>query len=519
MRREKNKYIENIEKEEQRSFEFEEYPQLHEYYCKRMKSNKKPSKIILTEIYSPTQKQNTQINNTYNNIYKNFDSYNSSSKKNYYDDCIFNSSYNSNESFSKNFKYYERKNIRDISNQKYESITRVIGHSNIIPLKTQTISKNYTTINLNNNQLGQKKEEYNKYISKNYKKIEQKDYRIKKEKTVIQQNQKKEFKKPTKIENSKRIELIKKYEINKKPEIKRKSEIDYKKYERKKEETKKDIKMKSQSNKKTEIQRKSQNKKIKEVKEPKIINSREIIRKEFSAHSGRYSYKDNISNDITNSRKNYNINSQDKNLKRINIVQNSTKSQNKNNIIKKEEKSKKLNTSITKKININQNITNYKRKINEPKKTQTQTKININKNINNKQESYGKKIDMSQYKRKNIDTNKKTNVKEIKEIYQSKMSNRNTTPKIEKINFGDNYRFYERKYLQSPDENCFTIHHKRSHKVIFDPDDEELLNSYAYKSKPYIREERYDNKIISNINAPFDENEDYYYKQEGTYYY
>ena len=530
MRREKNKYIENFEKEEQKSFEFEEYPQLHEYYCKRMKSHKKPTKIILTEIYSPSQKQNAQIN-VYNSINQNKDEFYSSYKKNYFDDSALINN-NANENFSKNFKYYERKNIRDNSNQKYESITRVIGHSNIIPLKTQEINKSYAAIkfnnyiNNNNNELiNKKKEEFNKYVSKNYKKIEQQDYRIKKEKTSIQQqNQKKEFKKPAKIESFKRTELIKKYEINKD-----KNKNDYKKYERKKEETKKDVKKDikinyqlNKSYKKNEPQKKSENKKTKEIKEPKIINRREMIRKEFSVHSGRYSYKENISNDITNSRKNYNANSQEKNLKKINVVQNSNNSQNKQNktnIVKKEEKSKKLNTNITKKININQNVTNYKRKINEPKQIQTNIKINtnINKSINTK------KIDMNQYKRKNNENmnkvNKVTNTKEIKEIYKAKISNRNTTPKIEKVNFGENYRFYERKYLQSPDESCFTIHHKRSHRIIFDQDDDEIFNSYAYKSKPYIREERYNNKIISNINEPFDEDENYYYKQEGTYYY
>ena len=576
MRKEKNKYIENISKEEQSTFEFEEYPQLHEYYCKRMKSHKKPTKIILTEIYSPSQTQNANIK-SYNNINQNRDEFYSSYKKNiYFDDSAFNPYYEMNnsqtENFSENFKYYERKNIRDNSNQKYESITRIIGHSNIIPLKNQEISKNYTTINFNKNEVGQKlqnfqnyqknvkKEEYNKYIAKNNnnKIKQQKDYRIKKEKTVIEKNIKKEFKKPINIEKSKRTEIIKKYEIvnNKKPEIKKKVENDYKKYERKKkDETKQEIKIKTQSTQsknKTQVQKKTEIKKAKEpIKEPKIINSRELIKKEFSVHSGRYSYKENISNDITNSRKNYNANSQDKNLKRITVVQNSNKSnksQNKNTQIKKEEKTKKLNTSITKKVNTSQNMSiNNKRKNNNEIK-RTQNNANKNKNINIKTEAYGK-IDMSKYKRKNPDTNNnnKTNkitnmkeVKEVKEIYHTKINNINTnkyntinnnkynsinnnrsnTPKIEKVNFGENYRFYERKYLQSPDESCFTIHHKRSHKIIFDgQEDDELINSYAYKSKPCIREERYNNKIISNIDEPFDEDEDYYYRREGTYYY
>ena len=78
-----------------------------------------------------------------------------------------------------------------------------------------------------------------------------------------------------------------------------------------------------------------------------------MIRKEFSVHSGRYSYKENISNDITNSRKNYNANSQEKNLKKINVVQNNNNSQNKQNktnilkkILKKKGKQRKKRKNL-----------------------------------------------------------------------------------------------------------------------------------------------------------------------------
>ena len=568
-------YTEGIEKEEQKSFEFEEYPQLHEYYCNRMKSGKsgkKPTKIILTEIYSPSQLQNKNyiINKSYNNISSKNEEYYSSCKKNIYcDESGFNSNnilpYKTNikrnidsnslqtskDNFLDNYKYYERKNIRDNSNQKFESITKVIGHSNLIPIQNQKMIQSYTTIDLNKNQNQNQnkninKNEEHKYISKYNKKIEQHDYRIKKANVVVNQqnqnqnqNKKKEFKQPTKLDDNKKKEITNKYLINKKSEIKTKIEKDYRKYERKKEEPKKetknetkvkyeikkDIKTKNEIKNKIDNQRKqkSENKiNKKEIKEPKIINSRENIKKEFSVHSGRYSYKENISNDIINSRKNYNKNSQEKNVKKIEIVQKSSKSKEKINPIKKEEKGKKLNINITKKVtktisykkNINANISNYKRKPEEKKEVLNNKK---NKEIT-KTESYGK-IDMNKYKRKNNDIEKKINIKEKNEIYEMRMNQRNNTPKIKKINFGENYRFYERKYLLAPDENCFTIHHKRSHKIIFDEDNDELDNSNAYKYMPYNREERYNNKIISNINAPFEENEDCCYEQGGSYYY
>ena len=125
----------------------------------------------------------------------------------------------------------------------------------------------------------------------------------------------------------------------------------------KKEEIKKDnnpqIKKIETKIKKYEIQNnKSSVNKIKEkkeFKEPKIIKRKEIIRKEFTLHSGRYEYKDNISNDIINSRKNYNENSVEKNRKIVNIVQSNSKSKS------KEKK------SLAKKNEINRNINNNKK--------------------------------------------------------------------------------------------------------------------------------------------------------------
>ena len=65
-------YIEGFEREEQRSIEFTEYPQLEKYYSSVMKSNIKPIKIILTEIYSPKHSQQNKIfgqSKSYKNIY------------------------------------------------------------------------------------------------------------------------------------------------------------------------------------------------------------------------------------------------------------------------------------------------------------------------------------------------------------------------------------------------------------------------------------------------------------------
>ena len=544
MRQSKKNNFEEIEKEEQRSIEFSEYPQLHEYYSTQMKSKKKPTKIILTEIYSPSQTQkdkySIQMNSykSYKNIHSNQDEiYQNYNSNKYCEDPysklnirkIYNNSPETlnikslNENILENFKYYETKNIRDNSNKKYESITKVIGYSNIIPngINQKLIQKNYSYNNIYINKY--KTDNNNKYNTKN--KIIQ-DYRIKKKSTntiqTIQQYQKKEFQKPNNTLINKKIEMNKKYEIKKNPEIKINTNIDYSQYKRKKKEeiktdTKKNFETIKKSNKTEEkIKTKNESKTKKEVKEPKIIQRRENIRKEFAVHSGKYNYKDDISNDIINSRKKYNENTQDENIKKIQVVQKTSKSKNidkdkdKKTIQKKEVKTTKINTNLTKKININSDMSSYKRKKEEIKKVQNNnnnTTKNYNYNIKVKNE-FHTKIDENKYKRGMIKINKMNNYRKIQknETEERRLNYRNKTPTARKINFGDNYRFYERKYLQIPDDNYFTIRHKRSHKIIFDNEEDEIGNNYTYFASSVINKEKHDNKIISNINESFNDN-------------
>ena len=65
----------------------------------------------------------------------------------------FRNGYNleTDENFVENFQYYESKNIKDKNNKKYESITRVTGYSNLIPLRKNKIQHNYTTMNIHRN--------------------------------------------------------------------------------------------------------------------------------------------------------------------------------------------------------------------------------------------------------------------------------------------------------------------------------------------------------------------------------
>ena len=180
---------------------------------------------------------------------------------------------------------------------------------------------------------------------------------------------------------------------------------------------------------------------------------------------------------------------------------------------------KKEISNTVKKINITEN--NYRKKEEIKKIDNTPKKINYSKNINIKTESYGK-IDENKYRRENIDISNMINIKEINRIYEMKR-NRNTTPKLKtrKINLGDNYKFYERKYMQSPDDNYFTIHQRRNQRVIYG---EQIIESNGvrkmkmYKSKPYIMEERYNSQIINNSRNPCLRGENENYIMSSKYY-
>ena len=458
----------------------------------------------------------------------------------------------SDDELLENFQFRERKNIRNNSEQKYNSIVRIIGYSNVIPIHSQRM--------ISNLDLNQNVKEYNKKIEHNYI-----------QKSNVQQVQKKEFKKPAQIETVKKQEIIKKYEI-KKPEIK-KEENKYKQYERKKEETvKKEVK-KTEVVKKKEVKIENKKEIKKEVKEPKIIKRKENIKATFTTHSGRYKYTGNISNDIMNARKNYKQNSEEKNRKKVVIVEKSSKSAKKtenktkisnttaiktNTVIKKEapktevkkteikrEEKTKIVSNVkpkeVKKIDISKNVTNYKRVKEESKTVQNSPKKMVQKrNIQVKTESYGNIEDI--YKRENLDLAKIINIREVNRLYEMRRKKRNSTPKMKtkKINLGDNYKYYERKYMQSPDENYCTIHQRRNQRIIYG---EQILESDGkikmkfYKTKPLIREERYNKQLIDNSKIPsFNNNymsynkiyqnnwgkrgnksEQYYYEQSSSY--
>ena len=279
-------YKEETQNERQRSFEFEEYPQIQEYYSTQVKSGyEKPKRIIVTEIYdeSTPQTRNNLKKKEYFNYFTESSSlpYHNhqgirdvgqkrlfSQNKNIYMTANPDMDYNSNfinefhstynkklcfgrtdlreeypnpsnervnirkkifrgsntpkpnrynfnlekddEDFIENFQYYESKNIRDKNNKKYQSITRVTGYSNLIPLSSRRIENNFNckfnSVNLSryNNM------DINQNLKHNYSNID-----VYKRHEIVE---KRKLQTPEKFTQIQIQKTTKNYEIKKKPE-------------------------------------------------------------------------------------------------------------------------------------------------------------------------------------------------------------------------------------------------------------------------------------------------------------
>ena len=198
-------------------------------------------------------------------------------------------------------------------------------------------------------------------------------------------------------------------------------------------------------------------------------------------------YKNNNTNNYKNSSSNYknNITSNYKNNNSGNY-----KKKNDNYSSSRLIKETKATTTTTSKTNIN----NYenKRKNNSSNKRSDQ---NINKNSDESKSIYNKyKYKLSQKVETNVSKNN-IKVNEAKNIYNSEnnenaefikskiVENRlyeipeseiQNMPSMEKmkmsmkkISLGDNYKYYERKFLLNPIDNSFTLHERRNERVIY----------------------------------------------------
>ena len=234
-------------------------------------------------------------------------------------------------------------------------------------------------------------------------------------------------------------------------------------------------------------------------------------------NSSTNNYKNISTNNYKNSSSNYknNITSNYKNNNSGNY-----KKRNDNYSSSRLIKETKTTTTTTSKTNVN----NYenKRKNNSSYKRSDK---NINKNLDENKSTYNKyKYKLSQKVETNVSKNNHK-VDEAKSLYNSgnnenvgfieskivenrvyelpenEIQNVSSMKKMEmsmkKISLGDNYKYYERKFLLNPIDNSYTLHERRNERVIYGnvPDGPARVNKFEiFKNKsPQVK--KYKDKI------------------------
>ena len=572
-----------------------------------------------------------------------------------------------NEDFIENFQYYESKNIKDKSNKKYQSITRVTGYSNLVPINNRRIETskfnsvnlarynnfkelrhNYSNVDVYNNanlyslrqqMIEKKKPQTPEKITKVQIQKTVKNYEIQKKPqiTQIQTTTKRKYessKMPQTTTTTKTTNIIKtqtqsakrKYESTKIPQNTTKATqiqtISKRKYEstKKPETITKTTNIKVQNTaskyslqKKKELASKSAYQEKKTAKKYNIDLSkynRDTDRLVFTKSSGRYRYKDNITEkDVINSRKG---NSEAKNIKKVEVVEKNEKEEKKARLeniskstitnVKKTEASSKITEKAAKNIlssKTKTNISNLNKAYDDRRINKTSTEIktaitttknkalnkaNFNKNIqnintNNKRkanianinitkkvnivDTYNEGLNLNKYKNEyinqeirrndmsrkylntslsdkriydnsNFNNNAFIENREIKEIYEIKQKQKEASPKTKLIkkNVGDNYKYYESKFVQSPNENTninsYTLHQRRNQRVIYSTEEIEIDNEEkkmkSYKLKQEGGKHKHKHKAKSKkivkkkmINMPINRDEGNYVVY-GNYY-
>ena len=607
--------------------------------------NMSQNKIVSKYNYNLTEQENTNVNTNITNMDRNVSDYGEYNKQLYFGGTDLreefsplsskridirkkvyrvgtpqhtyqnrkNINFENEQKFVENFRYHESKNIKDESNKKYESITRVTGYSNLIPLNRRRNELNYTSRDIYRNE----NDYFNQISSSRYQNLQQLQhnfsnadmfkrseiYKIKSNnqeprktqseekittvevkktsqiyenkrqhqskplptvKNSVVQPKKPEEKKITNVYLQKKTE--KKYEINKKSQIPKKTTtIQTQSITNKYESKRKFEKTKNASSTNITIKNNNKNNKTNQKSKIKInIDTSKYINPNgeklyFKRGHGRYTYKECLSEkDILNSRKT----GQSGNTKRISIVETRSKDKykktninNKTSHKKVENTSKVYNTSKTNntskvtnttKITSTSNINNgYNSKSNRrAKESETFTKktISIPSNTNNrrnKEVTSMNKTNVEIQKRdlvnqyinnvKKLDGDRNMEYIEQSEIYKMEESKKKeTTPKTKLKNLGDNYQYYEAKYVPNQGDiiSSYTLHQRRNQRVIYGKEEvddndynknEPQMKGYYTKSKKIVKrsmmpfqgaQNQYQNHYITH--------EDYY---EGNGYY
>ena len=195
-------------------------------------------------------------------------------------------------------------------------------------------------------------------------------------------------------------------------------------------------------------------------------------------------YKNNNSGNYKTRNDNYSSSRLIKETKTTNTTTSKTNINNYENKRKNNSSYKRSDQNVTKNADENKSIYNkYKYKLSQKVETNISKNNNDSKNISNngKNENVG-------FIESNIVENRvyelpETEIQNISSIKKMKMS-------IRKIALGDNYKYYERKFLLNPIDNSYTVHERRNERVIYGnvpvgENSKEIFKKKSPKAKKY----------------------------------
>ena len=231
-----------------------------------------------------------------------------------------------------------------------------------------------------------------------------------------------------------------------------------------------------------------------------------------SVANNKTTVKTNISNLNKNNIDNSKVTKTTTEVKTTTNISKTNANSNNNNNIKEFKNSYKFTNKNIKTAN-----TNNKRSQNVAANVSNITKKNIE--ISNKVvDTYNEGLNLNKYKKEYINTeirrndmsgkylNNSKSVKKIfdnrniglienKEMYEIREKRKERTPKmkIKKKLLGDNYKYYESKFMQNPNENTninsYTLHQRRNERVIYGTEEievDKIDKVKSYKLKPEI---------------------------------
>ena len=423
-----------------------------------------------------------------------------------------------NEDYIDNYQYHETKNIKNQGIQKYESITHIVGYSNLIPLKRmQNLYGNRSVNNYQINegepkikntiekvqQLQRGKKEYDEFMNKlnsnseqNYRIGKYRDEQLRQEELKLEKIRQERMREEEEL----RLEKIKKEKIRnermRQEEELREEKLRQEKIRlaKKRQERIRQERINEEKNKKfNKIPNYNNNyntsfaKKVVKTNVYKRRNNRSQGDKKYYSKKGNYSprdYSPNINKNklvslIKVKEKTASLNYPNQNKKVDTYGENFDEKKYRRDYFNVENVEdgrieNHVETGLSKDGQYLISVTSAQKIYDERNRNENEYEDeydNVNENINNERDYYEKEEINEEYNNNNNNDN--VPEKEVEEII--------STVTIKKKNLGDNYKFYESKNLYKPNITSFTTHRRRKERTIYGNEEHETREVKNYK--------------------------------------